>query len=140
MDARRSALAALERACNCIDSVAYRSAVVMLTLPLPRWWRCDLARLAVWLDDRWQTGYWNERGPGPLCDACRRRTAWVSVGGDYEDLDLEPPGADDFMARHETNLCLWCHLDHDDGDITNEQALRAALTRARQRSIRWAWR
>jgi hypothetical protein len=28
---------------------------VKLTRRLPRWWRCDLARLAGVLDDRWGT-------------------------------------------------------------------------------------
>jgi hypothetical protein len=30
-----------------IDEVAYRPAVVKVTMPLPRWWRCDLARLSM---------------------------------------------------------------------------------------------
>lgn len=122
-----------------VDSVAYRPAVVKLTLRLPRWWQCDLSRLAVWLDDRWGTAYWADRGPGPLCGACRRRTSWLRVGGYDPELDPEPPAADDFMGHHPVDLCYWCRLEAGSA-ITTDSELQAALERARKRSVCWAWR
>jgi hypothetical protein len=49
---------ALNTACRAVDDVAYRPAVVRLTMPLPRWWNCELAHLSMRLDDHWGTGYW----------------------------------------------------------------------------------
>ena len=140
MEVKRAIIAGLERACHAVDYVAYRPVVVKATLPLPRWWRCDLSRLAVWLDDRWQAGYWGDRGPGPLCGACGRRTAWLTVGGYDPALDPEPPDEDDFMGHHPVDLCYWCRLDHDAGPITTDGELHAALERARTRSVSWSWR
>jgi hypothetical protein len=54
--AKRLTVRVLNRLCELVDEVAYRPAVVKLTLRLPRWWRCDLARLATRLDERWPTG------------------------------------------------------------------------------------
>ena len=63
MTTRHLILKALNTACTWIDEVAYRPAVVKLTLPLPRWWNCQLADLAWHLDRRWKTGYYKLWGP-----------------------------------------------------------------------------
>jgi len=55
----RKIVSLLNLACTAIDAVAYRPVVVRLTRRLPRWWRCDLTRLSMFLDDRWNTGYWS---------------------------------------------------------------------------------
>jgi len=94
----------------------------------------------VWLDDRWHTGYMGDWGPGPLCRACHRRTAWLTVGGYDPELDPEPLDADDFMGHHPVHLCYWCRLDRDAGPITSEAELVAALEQARRRSVSWSWR
>ena len=46
---KRAIVSSLNNACLLVDEVAYRPAVVWLTRPLPRWWQCELGRLAVWL-------------------------------------------------------------------------------------------
>src|SRR4051794_33226606 len=106
-DWKRRVIGALNAACTAVDAVAYRPVVVRLTLPLPRWWRCDLARLSMRLDDRWSTGYWSSdaapAAPDGLCDACQRRAAWLVVGG--RDEGAEADGDAFFLADHPVHLC-----------------------------------
>ncbi|MFN2472003.1 MAG: hypothetical protein ABR583_13655 [Gaiellaceae bacterium] len=136
MDARRLTVCALNAACYAIDEVAYRPAVVRLTERLPRWWRCELGRLAAWLDERWDTGVWGEfAGPGGACDACGRRAAWLDLGG----IDPDDPDSEDFLARHRIVLCGWCDLDPAWFPIEDAETLRAALAGARARSVSWRW-
>ena len=143
---KRRVVGALNSACTAVDAVAYRPAVVRLTLALPRWWSCQLAHLSMRLDDRWGTGYWSSdpapAAPEGLCDACKRRAAWLVVGGRDEDDDAEDDGAAWFLAEHPVHLCGWCQLDSWDGDgpIETIAALDRALARARQKSIAWSWR
>jgi hypothetical protein len=137
MSQRRSLVAALDRACGVVDAVAYRPAVVKLTSRLPRWWRCELARLSVWLDDRWSTGYWADGGaPEGLCDACGRRAAWLVVGGRDWMEDIERDHS--FMEGHPVHLCGYCNLPPD--PIETQAQLAAALASARDHSIAWRWR
>jgi hypothetical protein len=131
---------ALNGACTAIDAVAYRPAVVKLTLRLPSWWQCQLAHLSMALDDRWRTGYWkSENAPaapdGP-CDACGRRAAWLLVGGWGED---EVDSAESYLADHTVKLCGWCRLDHDSRPA-NKDELLLALADARARSVSMRWR
>jgi hypothetical protein len=35
----------LNQLCMLVDAVAYRPAIVKLTIWLPRWWNCDFVRL-----------------------------------------------------------------------------------------------
>ena len=81
MGTRRSIAVGLNTACTAVDYVAYRPAVVKLTSPLPRWWRCDLARLSIYLDARWGCGYWGSESaparPERLREVCQRRAAWL---------------------------------------------------------------
>jgi len=132
---------ALNSACTAVDKVAYRPAVVRLTRRLPRWWRCELARLSMSLDDRWGSGYWSSAAapaaPGGLCDACRRRAAWLVVGGRDDEID-EPDDTNDFLVRHPVQLCGWCSLDRE-GPIRNRADLGRELARARARSVAWRW-
>lgn len=140
MRIKRSIIRALNNACVGVDTVAYLPAVVRLTRALPRWWSCQLARLSMRLDDRWDTGYWSSEtapaAPTGLCDACRRRAAWLTLGGDEDD----PARSDDFLAENPVQLCGWCRLDPAEAThIRNAGDLAAALARARTRSVAWPW-
>jgi len=96
------------------------------------------------LDDRWGTGYWSgdsaPAAPEGICDACKRRGAWLIVGGRYEDDDLDE-GDDEpsFLMEHPVHLCGWCRLDWEK-PIETTSELDQALSRARQKSIAWSWR
>jgi hypothetical protein len=135
MDARRDIVAALNTACTLVDEVAYRPAVVKLTLGLPRWWRCDLAKLSMRLDDRWRTGFWDEMSPaapGDLCAACGRRASIFTLfGHDKDDIPH------DLLSRHSVDVCGWCHVRGK--LITDQEGLTQALAEAGERSVRWAW-
>jgi len=140
---KKSLVSALDRACGVVDEVAYRPAVVKATLWLPRWWHCDLARLSVWLDKRWDTGYWTGEeaaaAPDGVCEACQRRAAWLVIGGrDWMD-DIPPDGS--YMEAHPVRVCSWCQL-HPGAPIESAEQLADAVARARDRSVswRWAWR
>lgn len=135
---KRSILASLERACNLADWIVYRPAIISATKRFPRWWRCDLARLSVWLDERWQTGYWADRGPGPMCTICQRRAAWLQVGGSWAEIGPDDGGH--FMEKHELHLCFWCSRSLPIGEITNQRELDDWIGAARRRSISWSWR
>lgn len=138
---------ALNNACTAVDAVAYRPAAVKLTLPLPRWWSCQLARLSMRLDERWATGYWSSADgpavPGGRCDACTRRPAWLVVGGRWDEDDPDHPFAYEHPAldARAVHLCGWCRLEPDAGEPIRDSAdLERALARARARSIAWHWR
>jgi hypothetical protein len=126
----------LSAADRAVDWLAYRPAVVRLFLFLPRWWNCDLARLSIRLDERWNVGYWTDDSwwPGPVCEACGRRTARVYVGG-LEEED-EPIGF--YLDTRRVDLCLWCDVGPTDA-LRSETDLRGALERARSDSVSWRW-
>jgi hypothetical protein len=119
---------------EALDEVLYRPAVVKVFSWLPRWWMCDLARLSMWLDDRWATRWWEAviEPDGP-CQACGRRAA-IHVYGPV-DPDEEP--IDDYLARHPVFVCGWCRLE---GPVNDEADLRRELDRARALSVSWRWR
>jgi hypothetical protein len=142
---RREIVRALNTACTAVDAVAYRPAIVRLTMQLPRWWRCQFAHLSMRLDDHWETGYWSSdsapAAPEGLCDACGRRAAWLIVGGRWDEDD--PEGVYDgtsFRTENPAHLCGWCRFDSDDTPIETNEDLDHALNNARRRSIAWAWR
>ena len=123
---------------EAVDEVLYRPAVVKAFRWIPRWWLCDLARLSIFLDDRWRTGYWAGVGiaPGGACEACRRRAAIHVLGG--RD-DGEPVENVTFLDERPVHVCGWCQIR---GDINSHEALEEALEEARDDSVswRWAWR
>lgn len=135
-DMRRASIRYLEAADRAVDWFAYRPAIVRLFIFLPRWWNCDLARLSIYLDERWNTGYWTEDSgwPGPLCEACGRRTAWAYIGG-LEDGD-EPLGF--YLGNRRIDLCLWCDIGPTDV-LNSERKVQAALCAARSESVSWGW-
>lgn len=134
----------LNKACTAIDAIAYRPAVVKLTLRLPRWWSCQLARLSIALDRRWQTGYWSSEdappAPSGICDACKRRASWLDMGGwaDRHETD-ETETKDDYLAYHVVHTCGWCKVEID-SPPANAEELNRLLKDARSRSIAWRWR
>lgn len=127
---RRFVVVLAEKADEAVDEVAYRPAVVKATERLPRWWRCDLAKLSRLLDERWSVGWWDEDVPVPrgLCEACGRRAAIHVYGGD---------GGSGVLADQEVETCGWCNLE---GRILTKDDLRIALRDARSRSVSWSWR
>lgn len=107
-----------------LDAVLYRPAVVRATRRLPRWWRCDLARSAQWLDDR--IGAEVLSGVNfSLCQACRRRMTWTEIGGD----GLPGPFA----------VCDWCWPHLPDEPMDEVLDWDAALAAAGRSSTRWRW-
>ncbi len=105
---RRALIVVLEKIDEALDQVLYRPAVVRAFLWVPRWWLCDLAKLSIWLDKRWSTGWWEEEGiePGGPRQACGRRGAIHVLGG-------PGPGGehfDDFLETHPVYLCGWCPI------------------------------
>jgi hypothetical protein len=146
---KRFIVGALNRLCTWVDELAYRPAVVKLTLPLPRWWSCQLSKLSIHLDGRWATGYWSNWGIGGICDVCGRRAAWFVVGGIADDDGIggepfEPARhhAEEnygFMARHPINLCGWCRLDSEAFPIESAEELEREIVKAKARSISWRW-
>ena len=121
---------------EALDEVLYRPAVVKAFSCLPRWWSCDLARLSMLLDDRWDLGYWERTGiaPGRPCDACGRRASIHVLGGRDDEF---PDDGGSFLDDHPVYLCGWCHLE---GEINDPAQLEAALAEARRRSVSWRWR
>jgi hypothetical protein len=139
--AQRAVVAGVARVDAALDGVLYRPAVVRATLAFPRWWRCDLAKLSMWLDDRWQVGWWGDEGrPGGECAVCARRPSIFEYGGecsqDAECLDCPEP-ADDILHRDSIAVCGWCTLE---GQILTGEDLDEALRAARSRSVAWRWR
>ena len=103
-------MVSLNGLCNLVGRFAYHPAVIRATRVLPRWWQCELGRLAVRLDSRWAVGYWGDfAGPVDLCAFCHRRATWLSIG----DPDQGP----------EVPVCVYCHPDGDEV----ESAQRALL-------------
>lgn len=140
---KRAVVRGLNRACTWVDDVAYRPVVVRLTARLPRAWNCQLAHLSMALDDRWGTGYWQSElapaAPNGPCAACRRRAAWLVVGGaDPEDGESRG-GSLSYLDRHPVELCGWCRLDTSLPVHTREEVERM-LAEAGARSIGWRWR
>lgn len=141
MNWKRAVVSGLNRSCELVDEVAYRPVVIRLTLPIPRWWRCDLAHLSMRLDARWNVGLWETGAERTLalggeCDICRRRPAVHEVGGSADDLGIEPDGS--YMEAHPLQTCAWCKLPN--GEIESGEQLAAAMADARARSIsfrRW---
>jgi hypothetical protein len=141
---RRQVVRGLNSACCAVDEIAYRPAIVKLTMFLPAWWTCQLARLGMWLDDHWETGYWDSDSapcaPDAICACCRRRAGWIVVGGyaNDPDWDFDQPPADDYVAWHEIYRCPYCHPDLD--DVRSEEELEERFAVARRESISWRWR
>jgi hypothetical protein len=117
-------VAALAKADEAVDEVAYRPAVVRAFAWMPRWWLCDLARASRWLERRWGTTWWKDDriAPGGPCEACHRRSITRVFDG--------PDG-------REIGVCGWCHIE---GPIRTDDDLRRELTAAANASISWRWR
>src|SRR5581483_1576585 len=121
---KRIVVAALAKADEAIDEVAYRPAAVRAFRWMPRWWLCDLARTSRWLDDRWATAWWRDDWiePGGACDACHRRAIVHVLDG--------PDGT-------EIGVCGWCHIE---GPILSDEDLQRELAAAAADSLAWRWR
>src|SRR5215472_12377945 len=79
--ARRLVVVSLNGLCNLVDRFAYHPAVIRATRVLPRWWRCDLGRLAVLLDDKWESGTGGTiPAPSAAMDAQRPRQTDLVLG------------------------------------------------------------
>ena len=146
---RRRVVSALNGACEMVDAVLYRPAVVKLASPLPAWWTCQLARCSGWLDQRWGTGFWRDGGlPRGICEICKRRASWLVIGGPSEASEENDEGDSDgtadayassYLSTHPLYVCGWCRIDaaHPARDA---QELREQMRLARARSIAWRWR
>jgi hypothetical protein len=133
---KRHVVVVLAKLDEAVDELLYRPAVVKATTWLPRWWRCDLAKLSMRLDESWSTEYWiHLGGPGALCAACRRRAAWMTLGG--IEPGEQPTG--DYLEGHPIDVCGWCRFPGP-MFITDEADLQRALDRARTDSVSWRWR
>jgi hypothetical protein len=135
---KRALVTTLAKIDEAVDEVLYRPAVVRAFRLVPRWWLCDLAKLSIWLDDRWRVGYWDDAiVPGGACEACGRRAAIHVIGG-TEGLDVEDLTDEEIAAcGREVGLCGWCQVR---GQILNEQQLQQALREATTESVSWHWR
>jgi hypothetical protein len=150
---RRFVVWALATADELVDEVLYRPAIVRAFRWLPRWWRCDLARLSMALDDRWRLRWWRDEGgaePGGVCEACGRRAAWLEFGGpwaegdeDDEDEDDACPGGGErrvsWLDDHTVHVCGWC-TGAGDGALFTEEEVRRNLAQAGAASVAWRWR
>src|SRR4051812_9112390 len=127
-----SAAAPLVRALNwadgLLDEVLYHPLTIQATRRLPRWWRCDLARIAIRIADATGDDDLAELNL-MLCQACRRRMTWTEIGTDGDD-GLPGPFA----------VCWWCHLYLPDAPMDEVQDWPSALAEAGQRSVGWRWR
>ena len=134
MNARHVVVGALARLDELLDGLLYRPAVVKAFSWLPRWWLCDLAKLSMRLDDRWQTEWWSDVGifPGRPCEACGPRASIHVYGG----LDDSDEALGDFLESRPVHLCGWCHLGEP---VKSEEDLDRALASARTASISWRW-
>jgi hypothetical protein len=125
-----SAVAPVLRGLNWVDEqldqLLYRPLTVRATRWLPRWWRCDLARVAVRVaeatgdDDLADFNF-------TLCQACQRRMTWTVIGGQY---GLPGPFA----------VCWWCHPYLPDLPLNKVADWPSALAEAGQQSTGWRWR
>ena len=146
---RRRIVSVLNGACEMIDTVVYRPAVVKLAAPLPVWWSCQFARWSGWLDHRWGTGYWRDGGlPRGICGICKRRAAWLVIGGSFDESEdagessldgTADAYASSYLSAHPLYVCGWCRIDaaHPAHDA---QELSEQVRAARARSIAWRWR
>lgn len=107
-------------ACRALDEILYRPAVVKATMWLPRWWTCELAKISVALDDRWNVGYWPDGAPDGTCEVCGRRAAWLEFD----------------HAGRSVSVCGWCPTS----PFTQNHPANDAFAASRARSIRWSWR
>jgi hypothetical protein len=123
-DARRRVVGALAQLDLLVDEVAYRPAVVRAFRWLPRWWLCDIARVSIWLDNQWSTGWWHDAGitPGAACAACGRRASIFVIDS--------PDGS-------EVGLCGWCRVT---GPVLSLSELDRELAKAAADSVAWKWR
>lgn len=121
---------------EAFDEVLYRPALVKAFDWMSRWWLCDLAKLSMALDDRWNLGYWERAGiaPGRPCNACGRRASIHVVGGRDDDV---PDGVGSWLDDRPVYLCGWCQLR---GQIDDQTDLEAALAEACEDSVSWRWR
>jgi hypothetical protein len=133
----RGIVVLLEKADEAVDEVLYRPALVKAFDWLPRWWQCDLARLSMRVDERWQVGWWDDADIviGGPCEACGRRASYLVYGERDEDDDLDP--IEDFFTDRPVYTCGWCRLE---GTVESEADLRRELAAARARSVSWRWR
>lgn len=138
MRTKRLVVRSFNRACGVVDALIYRPFAVKLTERLPVHWHCQLGAASVALDDRLGTEYWDGMEPTELCDACGLRAAWLTIGGrwDEDDLDEDDPEDEYYLANHPVNVCGLCRLDGDD-PIDNSEQLEPALARAKAESVRW---
>lgn len=130
----------MARVDEALDEVLYRPAVVKAFTWFPRWWRCDLAKLSMVLDDRWGVGYWDQADivPGEPCEACGRRASIHLIGGQSaDDALVEAEGDRDFLHSRVVHLCGWCHIE---GPILSESDLARELDAAAVNSVAWRWR
>ncbi len=74
---KRVVIRVLAKVDEAVDEVLYRPAVVKVFQWAPRWWLCDLAKLSMALDDRWNVGYWE--------------TQESPSGSHARPVDAEPP-------------------------------------------------
>ncbi len=135
MNHRKHLIGALEKMDEAIDFILYRPAVVRAFRWLPRWWLCDLAKVSMRLDERWQTGWWDAAGVwiGSPCEACHRRAAIHVVGGPHPDGQR----VGDYLDGRPIRLCGWCKLDLR--PLLNEDEVQVALEMAAARSVAWRW-
>jgi hypothetical protein len=144
---KRAVVVSLAKADEVLDEVLYRPAVVKAFAWLPRWWLCDLAKLSVGLDGRWDIGYWDHDWiiPGGKCDACGRRASihvYPGASDDSDDSVRAPPRLGPAIPElpcpdgGDLYLCGWCHLRGGGEDLASE--LRAA--REDSVACRWRWR
>src|SRR5262252_3625131 len=138
---RRFVVQALAKADGLVDEVLYPPAVVRAFRWLPRWWRCDLARLSIALDDRWGLHWWRDEGgaePSGVCEACGRRAAWIEFGGpwpdDEDDEDDERDRRVSWLDDHTVHICAWC-IDACGEPTFTEEEVRRDLGRAGAASV-----
>lgn len=133
----RAVVAVLEKVDEGVDEVLYRPAVVKAFTWLPRWWKCDLARLSMAIDDRWRLGWWDESDVviGDWCEACGRRASLHVYGG----VDDDHPPVGTYLDDRPIYVCGWCRLEGD-APILDEDDVRRELAQARARSVAWRWR
>jgi hypothetical protein len=132
---KRLVVRALAKVDQGLDEILYRPAIVKAFVWMPRWWRCDLAKLSIALDKRWHVNWWtvDNAWPGDLCEACRRRASIHVYGGlEHDDAQLG-----DFLESRPVQVCGWCRLD---GPLGDEDDVQRELVLARDRSIAWRWR
>jgi hypothetical protein len=110
---------------------------------LPRWWNCELARLSIWLNDRWGTHHWvGSWAPGGPCDACHRRPSWLVIGGSWiDEPEIWDEGEEpEYLDVHPVEVCFWCKPDLGSADRDDRAGVELALREAGRQSVAWRWR